>query len=363
MIIALTRMRRVLAADAGAGVVQAEAGTPGRLLASSLLLDAPPKIAGAVSVETRAATEAVATLGGLLATPHTGPRTLIGRRLRVLAVTLVLRDGELAELRAGAPGYDLLGRFLGSAGGVRRCRRRNRRGPGRRMSAGGRAAGGASLRPGGAEQLAAVLAQAYAADEPLRLTGRGTKLGWGAVSRLPSRRVQTSALDRSLSIDAESLSATFEAGVPLAHAHAELAKSGLMMALDPPLGAGDRAGATIGGTFATADTGPLSHRYGGAVEQVLALTVATGDGRLLTAARADVTAGTAESTAVGERTWPGYGPGGQCPGTHPPPDRRLRHARRDRHRNRAPALAPGSVRDRIWRHPRTCPAVRGHHRA
>jgi glycolate oxidase len=103
--IALTRMRRVLAADPDAGLVQAQAGTPGHLLIRSLAgTDAP------------APSEAVATLGGLLATPHTGPRTLAGHRLRVLAITLVLPDGELAELRAGAAGYDLLGRFLGSAG-------------------------------------------------------------------------------------------------------------------------------------------------------------------------------------------------------------------------------------------------------
>jgi glycolate oxidase FAD binding subunit len=157
------------------------------------------------------------------------------------------------------------------------------------VSVGGRStAGGGSLRPGGIEPLAAALAHASAAAEPLRIAGRGTKLGWGAVSRLPGRRVQTAALDRTGAIDEGSLSATFEAGVPLAHAHAELAKRGLMLALDPPLGAGDRAGATVGGTFATADTGPLSHRHGSAAEQLLALTVATGDGRLLRAVRGDL---------------------------------------------------------------------------
>lgn len=103
--IALTRMRRVLLADAEARIVRAEAGTPGRLLSQAL-----------AGPGTLSPVEAVATLGGSLATPTTGPRTLAGLRLRVLAVTLVLPDGELAELCAGAPGYDLLGRFLGSAG-------------------------------------------------------------------------------------------------------------------------------------------------------------------------------------------------------------------------------------------------------
>jgi glycolate oxidase len=103
--IALTRMRRVLAVDPDAGVVHAEAGTPGRLLLRSL-----------PGLKASAPSDGVATLGGLLATPQIGPRTLAGHRLRVLALTLVLPDGELAELRAGASGYDLLGRCLGSAG-------------------------------------------------------------------------------------------------------------------------------------------------------------------------------------------------------------------------------------------------------
>jgi glycolate oxidase len=103
--IALTRMRHVLAVDQAAGIVSAEAGVPGRLLAHALARVGP-----------LAPADAVATLGGLLAGPHVGPRVLAERRLRVLALTLVLPDGELAELRAGGPGYDLLGRFLGSAG-------------------------------------------------------------------------------------------------------------------------------------------------------------------------------------------------------------------------------------------------------
>jgi glycolate oxidase FAD binding subunit len=49
-----------------------------------------------------------------------------------------------------------------------------------------------------------------------------------------------------------------------------------MLALDPPLGAGDAA--TIGGIVATGDFGPLRHRYGGPRDLVVGVTVALSDG-------------------------------------------------------------------------------------
>ncbi len=51
-----------------------------------------------------------------------------------------------------------------------------------------------------------------------------------------------------------------------------------MLALDPPLGR-DRA-ATIGGVFATADSGPLRHRYGGPRDLIIGITVALSDGTI-----------------------------------------------------------------------------------
>jgi glycolate oxidase FAD binding subunit len=49
-----------------------------------------------------------------------------------------------------------------------------------------------------------------------------------------------------------------------------------MLALDPPLGEGDRA--TVGGVIATADSGPLRHRYGGVRDLVVGTTVVLSDG-------------------------------------------------------------------------------------
>jgi len=72
------------------------------------------------------------------------------------------------------------------------------------------------------------------------------------------------------------LTAVVEAGVPLALAQARFAAAGQMLALDPPFGA--HRAATIGGVFATADSGPLRHRYGGPRDLIIGVTVALSDG-------------------------------------------------------------------------------------
>jgi glycolate oxidase FAD binding subunit len=69
-----------------------------------------------------------------------------------------------------------------------------------------------------------------------------------------------------------------QAGVPLAEAQALFAGAGQMFALDPPLGAGDAT--TIGGLVASADSGPLRHRYGGVRDLVLGITLAVSDGTI-----------------------------------------------------------------------------------
>jgi glycolate oxidase FAD binding subunit len=51
-----------------------------------------------------------------------------------------------------------------------------------------------------------------------------------------------------------------------------------MLALDPPLGEGEAA--TIGGVVATADSGPLRHRYGSVRDVVVGMNVALSDGTL-----------------------------------------------------------------------------------
>ena len=66
--------------------------------------------------------------------------------------------------------------------------------------------------------------------------------------------------------------------MPLAEAQAAFAAEGQMLALDPPLGAGDAA--TVGGMVATSDSGPLRHRYGGVRDLIVGISLALSDGSL-----------------------------------------------------------------------------------
>ena len=81
----------------------------------------------------------------------------------------------------------------------------------------------------------------------------------------------TRRLDRILEHNVGDFTAVLEAGVPLVEAQARSPPHGQMLALDPPLGAGDAA--TIGGVIAANDSGPLRHRYGGVRDLVVGITV------------------------------------------------------------------------------------------
>jgi glycolate oxidase FAD binding subunit len=97
--------------------------------------------------------------------------------------------------------------------------------------------------------------------------------------------------------DAGDLTATLQAGVPLELAQRTFAAAGQMLALDPPLAATGPdpegtdtgptgptgpagPGPTIGGVIATADAGPLRHRYGAPRDLVIGVTVALSDGTI-----------------------------------------------------------------------------------
>jgi glycolate oxidase FAD binding subunit len=66
--------------------------------------------------------------------------------------------------------------------------------------------------------------------------------------------------------------AVIGAGTPLSVAQERLAEHGQMLAVDPP---GD---GTIGGLFATADSGPLRHRYGAPRDLIIGVELALSDG-------------------------------------------------------------------------------------
>jgi glycolate oxidase FAD binding subunit len=122
------------------------------------------------------------------------------------------------------------------------------------------------------EKLAAALRNAGRA----RVIGAGTKSDWGAVVTEPRVDISTRKLDSIIEHNTGDLTAVVQAGVPLARLREQLAGAQQMLAIDPPLGAGDAA--TVGGVLATADSGPLRHRYGGPRDLVLGMTVALSDG-------------------------------------------------------------------------------------
>ena len=108
-------------------------------------------------------------------------------------------------------------------------------------------------------------------ERPIRPVGGGTK-PW-----LPVRDeepLETGGLDRILEHNVGDFTAVLEAGVPFAEAQATFAEHGQRLAWDPP----DPGGATIGGIVATADSGPLRHRYGGVRDLVVGTSVVLSDG-------------------------------------------------------------------------------------
>ena len=112
--------------------------------------------------------------------------------------------------------------------------------------------------------------------DAVRPRGGGTKLGWTPAS--DAKEFDARRLSRILEHNEGDFTAVLEAGVPLLEAQAAFGAAGQMLALDPPLGAGDAA--TIGGVMAANDSGPLRHRYGGVRDLVVGVTVVLSDGAI-----------------------------------------------------------------------------------
>jgi glycolate dehydrogenase FAD-binding subunit len=129
-----------------------------------------------------------------------------------------------------------------------------------------------ALSPQSAQDVADVLSE----GRPVRFAGGGTK-AWGAPSTAEVE-VSLARLDRVLEHNEGDLTAVMEAGVPLAAAQERFAGKGQMLALDPPLG-----DATVGGVFATGDSGPLRARYGAPRDLIVGIKIALADGNVVQA--------------------------------------------------------------------------------
>jgi glycolate oxidase FAD binding subunit len=132
------------------------------------------------------------------------------------------------------------------------------------------------IRPTTFEAAALALSGAAAGNESVRVLGGASKRSWGRPVREPDVEIRTSRLDGLVEHNQGDLTAVLQAGVPLARAQETFAAAGQMLAIDPWLGS--QREATIGGVIATADSGPLRHRYGAPRDLVVGITVALSDG-------------------------------------------------------------------------------------
>jgi glycolate oxidase FAD binding subunit len=128
-------------------------------------------------------------------------------------------------------------------------------------------------RPETVEQAAALLRELGTQEKAVRPVGAGTKLEWGGGPADDVTDVETGGLNRILEHNVGDFTAVLEAGVPLSEAQAQFGGAGQMLAWDPP-----GQDATVGGIVATADSGPMRHRFGGVRDLVVGITVVLSDG-------------------------------------------------------------------------------------
>lgn len=128
------------------------------------------------------------------------------------------------------------------------------------------------------EAMAGILGLAHDESWLVAIEGGGS---WRTDAPPADLTISTRGLDDGLSIAQTEESATVQAGVSLDVLRHTLRDRHGWVALDPP-GRSDR---TIGSILATATAGPLRAGFGPVRDQVLALTIASGDGRVVRLAR------------------------------------------------------------------------------
>lgn len=137
------------------------------------------------------------------------------------------------------------------------------------------------VEPGSVEEVSGVMKLASKEELKVLPWGGGTKLGWGNAPRGLGLILNTERLNRLTEHSAGDLVASVQAGMRYDALQAELAKSGQMLALDPPKQGAIRAeetGATIGGIIAANDSGPRRLRYGTVRDLLIGITVVLADG-------------------------------------------------------------------------------------
>ncbi len=124
--------------------------------------------------------------------------------------------------------------------------------------------------------VALVLGTAAQEGWHVRIEGAGS---WVPADAPADLALTTRNLNRVTRLEPADLLATVDAGVPWPALQSALAEAGVWVAADAP-GGGRR---TAGGIVAAGSAGPLRTGFGGVREQVLGLTLVTGEGRIVRA--------------------------------------------------------------------------------
>jgi glycolate oxidase FAD binding subunit len=129
-------------------------------------------------------------------------------------------------------------------------------------------------RPGSTEEVSAVLQAADGSGLRVAARGSGTRLSWGTPPTDLDLILDISRMSAVLAHAAGDLVVTVQAGLRMADLLTTLAVHRQRLALD----SSDVLGGTIGGTIATAASGPLRYRYGSVRDLLIGITVVLADG-------------------------------------------------------------------------------------
>jgi glycolate oxidase FAD binding subunit len=133
------------------------------------------------------------------------------------------------------------------------------------------------VRPNSPDEVADVLGKANRERAAVVPWGAGTKQRMGNTPRKYDVALDLTALDQVLEYEPADLVVTVQAGIPIRELQRTLEEAGQFLALDPPFA----EQSTLGGTLATAISGPSRLLYGTARDVVLGLRVATPEGTLV----------------------------------------------------------------------------------